>query len=210
MRSVIRHIAEASIAAEVMCFSGFPGETLAEAEATVNFLQDLQSFVSLFMFGEFSLTRGSAVAANPADYDIEQVWTVTGDELGSVLFYTPAREWKSEEELIRLDEMIRALSSAWNMRPYPWAGSLSTAHTLLWYDRYGPAAFRRSGAARAQRGDNRSMSRPDKGIERIRRVSGGREAAVWHTMIYDRKTVSRRLYEKLIAGIPPLRFRGGR
>ncbi|MBN1685197.1 MAG: radical SAM protein [Spirochaetales bacterium] len=207
MQAVIRRVSEAGIAAEIMCFYGFPGETFAEAMETVELVNELDGLMSLFMFGEFSLSRGSAVAAHPESFDIEEVWTVKGDEIGSALFFTPLHEWKSEKELMSLDEAIRVLADQWAMRSYPWAGSLSTAHTLLRYDRNGPSAFKNAGNNRTPVKTAHETEKPYKEINRIKCIAGDREAAVWHTMIYELKTVSRELHEKLTSGIPPVRLR---
>ena len=46
-------------------------------------------------------------------------------------------------EPAQLDDALDTLSSSWLLRRYPWAGSLSTAHTVLYYDRHGRDVFRR-------------------------------------------------------------------
>ena len=48
-----------------------------------------------------------------------------------------------DDEPAQLDEALDTLSSGWLLRRYPWAGSLSTAHTVLYYDRHGRDVFRR-------------------------------------------------------------------
>ena len=60
-------------------------------------------------------------------------------------------------EPAQLDDALDTPSSSWLLRRYPWAGSLSTAHTVLGYDRHGRDVFRRlasvvrGGADRGQR-----------------------------------------------------------
>ena len=142
MRSAVRALAEAGIAVEVMVFTGFPTESAAEALETIGFLRDNASSIALFMCGEFVLTPGSRVAADPRRYGIGELWTLKGDETGLGLFYEPEREWKTEAQRRRVDAALEAVAAGWSMSSYPWAGSLSTAHTLLWYRRHGPGVFR--------------------------------------------------------------------
>lgn len=136
--SAVRAMAGAGVAVEAMAFTGFPGETTAQALDTVRWLGRMRPWLSLFICGEFALTHGSRVARDPAAYGVAETWEVRGDMLRSGLFWrgrTPGPD-------ARVDDAVDALSRRWRLRSYPWAGSLSTAHTLLWYDRYGPEVFK--------------------------------------------------------------------
>ena len=62
------------------------------------------------------------------------------------------RPWKSDDERADVDARLAELSSGWVLRPYPWAGAVSTAHTVLYYDRFGAGVFRDL-AARGLRDD---------------------------------------------------------
>ena len=61
---VIGHLAAAGIAAEAMCFTGFPTETLADALATLRFLDDRRDEVAAFIVGA---VRSHARRARRAD-----------------------------------------------------------------------------------------------------------------------------------------------
>ena len=140
---VIDHLAAAGIAAEAMCFTGFPTETLADALATLRFLDDRRDEVAAFIVGQFDLTHGALVAQTPERFGIREVWQVEGDTLGTGLFFEEETPPMSDDEPAQLDEALDTLSSGWLLRRYPWAGSLSTAHTVLYYDRHGRDVFRR-------------------------------------------------------------------
>ena len=118
----------AGIGVEAMCFTGFPTET-REALATVRFLETPRRPRRLHL-GEFDLTQGSLVAQTPERFGIRETWQVEGDELGTGLFFEEQTPPKRDGEP-SVDEALYKLSGSWLLRSYPWAGALSTAHTLL-------------------------------------------------------------------------------
>src|SRR5262249_17760314 len=81
-------------------------------------------------------------------FGIREIWQVDGDMLGTALFFEEEVPGKSGDEPARLERALDALARGWLLRRYPWAGSLSTAHTVAYYDRFGPGGVREL-AARA-------------------------------------------------------------
>ncbi len=198
MRSAVRALAEAGIAVEVMAFTEFPTETAPEALETVGFLRDMAPSIALFMCGEFTLTPGSRVAADPQRYGIRELWTVRGDETGLGLFYEPQRAWKTGAQRRLVDAALETVAAGWRMSSYPWAGSLSTAHTLLWYRRLGAGAFR----GRGGRGPAPLAARPPRGrhdAALMGRSASAREQEIWRTLTLERREVSRGAYAELAA-----------
>jgi anaerobic magnesium-protoporphyrin IX monomethyl ester cyclase len=202
---VIERLAAAGIAAEAMCFTGFPTESYAEALETLDFLDDKRDQVAAFIVGEFDLTHGALVAQAPERFGIREVWQVDGDTLGTGLFYEEEIPSKRGDEPAQLDQALDELSEGWLLRRYPWAGSLSTAHTVLYYDRYGHDVFRRLASsvrggvigARAETLDARfDLTAASRAL--------AREAKVWHQLVRVQREVSRAAYEALIARAPQL------
>jgi anaerobic magnesium-protoporphyrin IX monomethyl ester cyclase len=201
---VVQRLARAGIAAEAMCFTEFPTETRDEALQTLDFLGEREDELAVFIVGEFGLTHGSLVAAEPARFGIRETWEVAGDELGLGLFFEPTRPWKTDAERAVVDENLAALAEGWALRTYPWAGAVSTAHTLLVYDREGPHAFKREARLEA-RGEVLGAG----AITRELRYEPGElaraeedEARLWHTLVYERRAVSREAYEALASELP--------
>lgn len=95
MGRVARDLAAAGVAVEAMTFTDFPGETRAEALATMRWLETHHDALALFVCGTFALTGGAAVAADPARFGLAETWTVAGDELGTGLFWREAVPPKS-------------------------------------------------------------------------------------------------------------------
>lgn len=228
--SAVRALAGAGIAVEAMAFTGFPGETTAQALDTVRWLGRMRPWLSLFICGEFALTHGSRVARDPAAFGVAETWEVRGDMLRSGLFWrgrTPGPD-------ARVDDAVDALSRRWRLRAYPWAGSLSTAHTLLWYDRYGPGAFK--GRMRADSSPESAPSadgasgtslpaaatadvlppdarptrlRPRYDVARIAEQAADADAAIWDELVNVRREVSEAAWNALAAEVPAVRPRRG-
>jgi len=209
----IRNLAAAGIAVEVMCFTDFPTETAKEALTTLRLLDAYRERIALFMCGRFHLTHGAAVAMNPQAFGIRDVWQVSGDDLGTGIFYEEDVESKTPRDHQRIGDAIRELSTRWWFHRYPWAGSLSTSHTLLWYDHHGPDIFRRCAGVRSGSGNPAA----DRGAAR-RRFDAGmisekaqeHEEHIWHTLVYKRRSVTRRAYRELARTCPPVKRGGSR
>jgi hypothetical protein len=205
---VVRHLATAGIAAEVMCFTDFPTESYQEAADTLRFLADDAESIAAFIVGQFDLTHGSAIARDPGRFGLREIWSVTGDALGTALFFTEQRRCKTQKERARLEMRLDRLARGWLLRRYPWAGSLSTAHTLFHYDRFGLSVFRDlAGRARGRVvGARPSARRSPYSAPQLARAEK-READLWHELIYLRRHVSRQAYDSLAARLPVLKPR---
>ncbi len=207
VRTTIQHLAQAGLAVEAMCFTDFPTESYREARATVDFLGELRDDVALYIIGEFDLTHGALVAQEPARFGLADTYQLDGDLLGTGLFYEEEHPSKSPAEHTRLDAALDRLASGWQLRRYPWAGSLSTAHSVFYYDRFGPDVFRRLADdppapfvrpapvlhAPAPRFDLDEAAQSDE-----------HEAAIWHRLVRVDRHVSRVAYDELAARLPPL------
>ncbi|HET6150137.1 MAG TPA: radical SAM protein [Polyangia bacterium] len=208
---VIDRLDAAGIAVEAMCFTGFPTETAAEALQTIDFLDDRRDRVASFIVGEFDLTHGALVAQDPARFGIDQVWQVEGDQLGTGLFYSEAVPAKRGDEPARVDQALDQLAAGWLLRRYPWAGSLSTAHTVFYYQRYGKGVLR--ALARRARGGVIG-ARAVTVAARFDLLAAARaeqaEARIWHQLVRERRQVSRAAYQALAAALPSLRPRARR
>jgi hypothetical protein len=194
---VVDRLAAAGIAAEAMCFTDFPTETYEEALATLDFIDDRRDNLAVYIVGEFGLTHGSLVAQSPERFGIEETWALEGDELGLGLFFAPKEPWKTDDERADVDAALSDLSSGWALRPYPWAGAVSTAHTVMYYERFGPGVFRALAA-------NVTHAEPDP-VPPALEDAQMRDAAIWSTLVNDERRVSRAAYEALAAKAPKLR-----
>jgi hypothetical protein len=225
---VIDHLAGAGIAAEAMCFTEFPTETHGEALLTLEFLRERKDHVAVYIVGEFGLSHGSLVAQEPSRFGIAETWELVGDELGLGIFFAPSEPWKTDEERADVEARLDALSAGWALRSYPWAGAVSTAHSVLYYERWGPAVFKdlaRRGTDERLLGEASFEAELRFDLRRCERAVE-REGAIWATLVTLERRVGRAFYEAhaarisalhprpsnvlFAAGAPPRRVRGRR
>ncbi len=138
---VSRSFHAAGIATQWMTFTGHPGETPEEALETVRLIEREEDSIDLFIVGEFSLELGSLIAREPDRFGVEGIHFAEGDELRLFPLFRAAGEAGAADRA-RIDRAIRAAASRYALRPYPWAGAISTHHTLLHFIDFGPRAFR--------------------------------------------------------------------
>jgi anaerobic magnesium-protoporphyrin IX monomethyl ester cyclase len=203
------NLAAAGIAVEAMCFTDFPTETGPEALMTTRFIEELRESISLFICGEFALVAGAPVALHPREYGIRETWHVAGDEFLQTLFYEESAPAKTPAYRERIDAAVDGLARSWWLHRYPWAGSLSTAHTLLWYDRYGADVFRRLAGKRRKPAEPRPGRRrlpPRRDIERVWQRAREREAEIWRILVTEKRTVTREAYRRLADVLPLVRL----
>lgn len=202
VRAAIENLSSAGVAVEAMCFSEFPTESFREAMDTVRFIESLDEQLAIFILGRFDLTHGSLVAQKPGEFGIRDVWHVEGDELGTGLFFAEKHTAKSDAELEELEAAVDRLSGQWQLRRYPWAGAVSTAHTMLHYERFGPGVFRTEHAPAIPEAPARS-ARARFDLDRCLEAEA-REGEIWATLVQERRAVGRALYRELASAIPPL------
>jgi hypothetical protein len=204
---VIDRLAGAGIAAEAMCFTEFPTETHEEALDTLSFIDERRDKLAVYIVGEFGLTHGSLVAQEPSKFGIAETWALEGDHLGLGIFFAPEVPWKTEEERADVEEQLAELSSGWTLRTYPWAGAVSTAHTILYYDRFGPSVFKDL----AERGlDERILGEQEPFAADLRfdprdcAAAEERDSRIWGTLVNEQRAVGRARYETLAERGPAL------
>jgi hypothetical protein len=204
--TVIENLAQSGIAVEAMCFTDFPTETADEARQTLRFVRRHRRSIAGFIVGEFGITHGSRVACEAARFDIGAVWTLEGDRFGLALQYAPRHSWKTEQERESIEEEIGRLSDDWALRPYPWAGAVSTTHTILHYSRFGTGVFRdraRESAPSARPAREGWDAEAGFDLAQVGQAEA-RERAIWARLINERRSVTREAYERELGSPPPL------
>jgi hypothetical protein len=171
----------------------FPTETFREAQATLAFIRSLQDSIALFICGTFSLSHGSRVARCPAEYGLAEIWQVAHDKFKTALFYTEKKQSKSRPQRLKIEQGIEKLSQDWWLHDYPWAGSLSTAHTLLWYDHYGPRIFQQLSKSRPAMFLRQLPSSINKNALKILE----KESRIWNILVNGKRSVNRKEYNML-------------
>ena len=204
LAAVVRNLASVGVAVEAMCFTDFPTESYADAMATLQLLDTHREAIALFMCGRFQLTSGSAVAGRPSDFGIRDIWYVAGDDLRSTLYYEEKPASKTAAEAEHIEARLNRISRHWQLHDYPWAGSLSTAHTLLWYERFGPQIFKQ--LAHISRVAAPAADLPHH-VRTVAEHAVENEADLWHELVRRKRTVTPELYRRLAENLPSLSVR---
>jgi hypothetical protein len=201
---VITHLSDAGIAPEAMCFTDFPTETAREAKRTIEFLREHEDRLGVFILGEFGLTHGSLVAQDPEKFGLEEVWQLEGDELGLSILYRERKAPKTDRQRRSIEADVARLSAGFRLRHYPWAGAVSTTHTILYYERFGPHIFKE--LAREGHEPPVDVAEADARFDVFEAIAAGeREGQLWATLVEERRAVSRALYDELARALPTLR-----
>jgi hypothetical protein len=206
LAAVVRNLASVGVAVEAMCFTDFPTESYADAMATLRWLDTHSEAIALFMCGRFQLTSGSAVAGRPSDFGIRDTWYVGGDVLRSTLWYEEETASKTAVEIEQIEARLRRISRHWQLRGYPWAGSLSTAHTLLWYARFGPQIFKQLARIEDLHPGVHAAALPLR-VRAVAEHAFTNEANIWQELIRERRTVTPERYRRLAENLPSLSVR---
>lgn len=150
---LMRNFTKAGIAVQMMGFTGFPGESAEDAFATFDLLEEYRGYWTVASIGEFMLTPGAIVAKNPAAFNIVITDGVEPGRIVRVLSHSGALEL-SETERTAVEGRKRALRTVEFDRPF--AGGIDSAHSMIFYDRYGtefPAIVAQSIARRKELGE---------------------------------------------------------
>ena len=188
---VTRAFHAAGVATEWMTFTDHPGETSEEALETVRWIQAEGDHVDLFIVGEFGLEHGSDIARSPARYGVERIYWAAGDDLRMHALWTQRGGRRSDADRARVDASVRKAAAPYALRPYPWAGAVSTHHTFLHFLEFGPGVFRRH-FQRAGRETEAPLGEPPPS-----HIAGLRE---WARFSVD--TIRRRSDERLAEYLP--------
>lgn len=131
--ATLRHFHDNDIAVQMMGFTGFPSETVAEAHESVDFLETHRDSWTVAGLGEFILTPGAIVAMRPGDFGIVEHGPHANDDIARILHFREA-EPVSDAERETIDARKKALDQQHFDRPF--AGGIDAPHSLFYYDRY--------------------------------------------------------------------------
>ena len=140
---VLSALNSCDIGAQLMAFTGFPSETVSEANATYDFLKEHRDNWALSMVGEFGLTMGAIVAKKPHLFGVHRVFAAEGDDIPRQML------WEDGEGATRDRAGVLGLS-----RPSlpvelqaapldrPWVGGIDAAHSILYFARNGASLLK--------------------------------------------------------------------
>ncbi|HEY3058251.1 MAG TPA: radical SAM protein [Chloroflexota bacterium] len=135
---LLSELSRVGIAAQMMGFVGFPGETIAEASQTFEFLLENRANWTLAGIGDFLLTPGASVAKRPADFGIRDVGPFDGDDIVRTLYWTDG-EGRTHFDGGGHDAAIEPLAERVVnfVDDRPFVGGIDSAHSILYFAHYG-------------------------------------------------------------------------
>jgi len=124
------------IGCQLMGFTGFPGERKDEEAETYAFLDQHRQLWALAGIGEFLLTPGSIVAKQAARFGVAEQGPYRGDDIPRYLWFTdetkPLRRAREIVKPLGLDGSVIAVEGN-----RPFVGGIDSAHSLLYFARFG-------------------------------------------------------------------------
>lgn len=143
--AINRNFNESGIATCWMMFHYHPTETLDEATESIRLLEQHRKHIALFIVGEFGLTPHSKIYDNPAAFEIQKILYHPQDvfQLYPYPEYGSNQKMSSRAHMATLDQMTASVASHYLLRSYPYAGAISTHHSMLYFVKKGKDAFHR-------------------------------------------------------------------
>ncbi len=143
MAETMKNFSVAGIAVQLMAFTDFPTETVAEKAATYRFVEDNSAFWAAGGIGQFLLTGTSLVAKNPAKFGITLVDTIDADVARAIAYNVDAA---TDRKVNLTEEIDGSFHDSGTIFPVllhrPWAGGTDSLHSLIYYATYGRFFFR--------------------------------------------------------------------
>ena len=140
LHPVLAAFAASGLTLQPLFFFGFPGETDADRQATVDLLLAYRGlFAPISKGGTFALLAGSAIARDPAAFGLTGLRRATGDTLGGILDYEciDGRGMPACADFACFNRQLPHCDAF----ERPWAGGIDTLHTHLWVERHGRGGF---------------------------------------------------------------------
>jgi anaerobic magnesium-protoporphyrin IX monomethyl ester cyclase len=138
---VMKYLYRSGVATQAMGIFGMPGETEADGEQTVVFLEDNQDYISYYVIGLLMVLPGSRMYREPDAHGVTAI-SYTHNPLK-----TPEPVWMSAtrmsiQSVNRLYARLNHLEEIYAINEYPYVGGLSTNHGFLYYT-LGPEILKR-------------------------------------------------------------------
>jgi radical SAM superfamily enzyme YgiQ (UPF0313 family) len=149
---VMRHLYEAGVATQAMGIFGMPGESEADGEETVRFLEANADVLSYYVMGLLMVLPGSKMHGDPMAHGVT---TIRYDHNP---LHTPEPVWQSDtrmslQSVNRLYGRLKHLENIFAIDEYPYVGGLCTNHGFFYYT-LGPDILKR-----LRRKETRSLKR---------------------------------------------------
>jgi anaerobic magnesium-protoporphyrin IX monomethyl ester cyclase len=129
---VMKNFYTAGVATQAMGIFGMPGESEADGEKTVRFLEKHAQHISYYVLGLLMVLPGSRMHLEPRAHGLNAISYERNP------LKTPEPVWWSDtrmslESVNRLYARLNRLEQVYTIDEYPYVGGLSTNHAFLYY-----------------------------------------------------------------------------
>jgi len=129
---VMENLHTAGVATQAMGIFGLPGESEADGEETVSFLEANAENISYYVMGLLMVLPGSRMHSDPASHGVSAI------SYDANPLKTPEPVWWSAtrmsiESVNRLYDRLSRLEQIYAIDEYPYVGGLCTNHGFLYY-----------------------------------------------------------------------------
>jgi len=185
---VLQNLYRAGVATQAMGIFGMPGESEADGEETVRFLQTHAEYISYYVMGLLMVLPGSRMHRDPGTYGV----TAISYERNPLK--TPEPVWWSDTRMSprsvnKLYARLNRLEEIYAIDEYPYVGGLSTNHGFLYYT-LGPDILKR-----LRRSEHAQLNR----FRRLLGADGSPAVAKNLTKLVPRLVPARSLYRSRFA-----------
>jgi anaerobic magnesium-protoporphyrin IX monomethyl ester cyclase len=130
--AVLQHLYTSGVATQTMGIFGMPGESEADGEETVRFLETNADHISYYVMGLLMVLPGSRMHSAPQDHGVTAI-SYERNPLN-----TPEPVWWSDtrmsiESVNKLYMRLNRLEEIFAIDEYPYVGGLGTNHGFLYY-----------------------------------------------------------------------------
>lgn len=133
---ILRQLSEVNIGAQIMGFTGFPGEKREEALETFRFLKENRPYWALAGIGNFSLTPGAIVAKHPGNFGVEKIISYERDDIVRSLKW---KDFDGEDINKVTSEQINIAFESLDLLKgdRPFVGGIDSSHSILYFAKFG-------------------------------------------------------------------------
>ena len=140
LRPVFDAFRRSTVGLQPKFFFGFPGESDAERQSTVDLLNENRDVFCIVTRGNvFDLAPGSEIAKSPDRFGVTNIRRKPDDNIGGGLDYDHA-DGTPPPHVASYAEFNRQLNYCHTFER-PWAGGIDTFHSKLYLQRYGKTIF---------------------------------------------------------------------
>jgi radical SAM superfamily enzyme YgiQ (UPF0313 family) len=145
-RLILERLRESGIAVYPMTFIGFPTETIAEANGTLDFLQENEHLLAVLATpATFYLEGNAIITKRPQDFSLRRLERFKNLDAPNGWYWQGPITWAPEEQEGLMARLSEVSTQIMGFLDRPFLGGVDTPHSALYIDRHGLDAIKTAG-----------------------------------------------------------------